>query len=281
MTTAREIIIRALEDVGIIGVGQTPLAEDLNYGLSRFNAMIGQFNRRRWLVFHTIDVKCVSTGSPKYTFGVGGNFNYPRVDKLENGCFFRQAVGGNLNTNDDYDSDFNQDYGPLQGVNSNPGYYVDYPLTLLESREDYNKIALKNLPSWPSFVFYDAAAVPTLPIGANPGTQTYPCGYVYINPVPFAGQFEIHLNVKDILQTLTNLSTVLATPPEYEEAFEFNLALRFAAKYQIEASKEVIGLARASLSTIRTANNRVPQLSLPVGLTQAGTRYNIWSDRAS
>lgn len=280
MTTARDIIYRALEDVGIVGVGQTPLAEDLNFGLQRFNAMIGQFNRRRWLVFHTVLVSCITTGNPVYSFGQGGNFNYPRVDKLETGCFFRQAVGGSLGTGDDFNNDFNQDFGPLPNP-SGGGFLVDYPLTLLESRADFNRIALKNLPSWPSFIFYDAANVPTLPIGANPGTPTYPVGYVHINPVPMAGQFEIFLNVKDLLVTLSNLSTVLATPPEYEEAFEFNLALRFAAKYQIEASREIIGLAKAALATIRSANTQVPQLQLPVGLTQAGARYSVWSDRAS
>jgi hypothetical protein len=253
----------------------------MNYGLQRFNAMIGQFNRRRWLVFHTIDVTCVSSGSPVYTLGIGQQFDTPIVDKLENGCFFRQYLGGATPSGSDFNNDFSNDFGP-PGSSTGAATFIDYPLTLIESREAYNRIALKNLASWPTFVFFDYANVPTLPIGTlptDPQTQ-YPTGYVYINPVPNAGQFEIHLNVKAPLLNLANLSTVLATPPEYEEAFEYNLALRFAAKYQIEASKEVIGLAQAALATIRSANNRVPLLDLPIALTGNGSRYNVYSDRS-
>jgi hypothetical protein len=276
----------------------------MNYGLQRFNAMIGQFNRRRWLVFHTIDVTCVSSGSPVYTLGIGQQFDTPIVDKLENGCFFRQYLGGAIPSGSDFNNDFSNDFGPPgsstaipsgsdfnndfsndfgpPGSSTGAATFIDYPLTLIESREAYNRIALKNLASWPTFVFFDYANVPTLPIGTlptDPQTQ-YPTGYVYINPVPNAGQFEIHLNVKAPLLNLANLSTVLATPPEYEEAFEYNLALRFAAKYQIEASKEVIGLAQAALATIRSANNRVPLLDLPIALTGNGSRYNVYSDRS-
>jgi hypothetical protein len=248
MTTAREIITSALEDVGVLGVGQTPLAEDVNFGLVRLNRMIGQFNRRRWLVFHLMDVACTATGNASYTVGTGASFDIPRPDKLENGCFYR-----------------------LNGI--------DYPLTLLESREDYSRVAMKNLGSWPSLVYYDAAMTLHTPIAG--GATQFPCGNLLINPVPASGQGEIHLLVKDVLGTLANLSTVLLTPPEYEEAFEYNLALRFCAKYQIDASKEIAGLARAALSTIRSANTQVPLLQLPAGLVGTGRRYNIFSDRSS
>lgn len=246
MTTARDIIASALEDVGIVGVGQTPLAEDMNYGLVRLNRMIGQFNERRWLVFHLVDAVAQTTGNASYTVGPGGVFNVAsgRPDKLEDGCFFRQFVTGA----------------------GNSSYPVDYPLTLLEAREDYNRIALKNMASWPSFIYYDAAM---------------PLGNLYINPVPTAGQFEIHILIKDALATLANLSTVLATPPAYEEAFEYNLALRFCAKYQIEATREIAGLARAALSTIRSANTQIPLQELPAALTGSGRRYNIYSDRSN
>lgn len=281
-TTARDIVYRALEDVGVIGVGQSPLAEDMNYGLNRFNAMIGQFNRRRWLVYTTKDVICTSTGNSVYTLGIGQDFDTPIVDKLEDGCFFRQytsaaPVGG------DFSSDFNNDFGLVGFPDQTPSNatYIDYPLRLIESREQYNRIAMKNLTSWPGAVFYNYANVQLMPVSTPVGTTvpTNPAGYVHLYPVPIVGQFEIHLNVKEPLSTLTNLSTVLLTPPEYEEAFEYNLALRFAAKYNVEASKEVIGLARASLATIRAANTRVPELRLPGNLTGSGARYSIFSDR--
>jgi hypothetical protein len=281
MTTARDIITRALEDVGVVGVGQTPLAEDVNYGLTRLNSMIGQFNRRRWLVFHTKDVVCQTTGNAVYTVGVGADFNVPRPDKLENGCFFRQYTNGGPTGGGDFNSDFNNDFSTGNGQSQ---YAVDYPLTLIEAREDYNKIALKGMGSWPSFVFYDPAYTMRVANGGAPGSAEYPCGNLFINPVPHPGQFELHILVKDVLQTLANANTVLSTPPEYEEAFEYNLALRFLTKYQITEPgivSSVSALARASLATIRSANSQVALLSLPNTLIGDGRRYNIYSDRVT
>jgi hypothetical protein len=314
MASVRDIILRALEDVGVVGVGQTPLAEDMNFGLARFNAMIGQFNRRRWLVYHTVDVACTTTGLNVYSVGLNGNFAIPRPDKLEDGCYFRQYFSGatgspnsnfpfSLNNGSDFNSDFNSDFGgsgngsatsgsdfnadfnadfgPVGGgglVSQPSGYAIDYPLALLQSREDWNRIALKDQPSWPSVVYYDAAYT-QITTGVTGSQVTAPNGFLYINPVPFAGQFELHILVKDVLATYANLSTMLSSPPEYEEFFEFQLALRFCVKYQIDASKELLGLARASAATIRSANTQVPILGLPSGITSRGARYNIYSDR--
>lgn len=317
MSTVGDIIARALEDVGVVGVGQTPLAEDMNFGLARFNAMVGQFNRRRWLIWHTVDIACQTTGLNIYTVGANGNFAIPRPDQLEDGCYFRQYLGGsggdfnsdfnndfstgtgvglgspNSNypfsgsTNSDFNSDFNTDFGGAQNVLiSQPGgYAVDYPLALLQSREDWNRIALKNMPSWPAYIFYDAAntqiATPGSATPQNPQGVSQPNGFLYINPVPYAGQFEMHILVKDVLATYATLTTLISSPPEYEEFFEFQLALRFCVKYQVEASPELLGLARAAAATIRSANTQVPTLGLPVGLTANGARYNIYSDRSN
>lgn len=252
--------------------------------------MIGQFNRRRWLIYHTIDVACPTTGLNVYSVGPGQNFNIPRPDKLEDGCYFRQYFSGspgasnsNQPTASAVSTDFGPDFGPSGLVSQPPGYAVDYPLALLQSREDWDRIPLKNMNSWPAFIFYDPANTLMTPMGTGttplPGQVAVRTGFLYINPAPMAGSFELHILVKDVLATLANLSTVLATPPEYEEAFEYNLAIRFAAKYQIDCPKEVLGLASAALATIRSANTQVPLLELPGALVSRGSRYNIFSDR--
>jgi hypothetical protein len=319
LTTAGDIIYRALEDVGVIGVGQTPLAEDMNYGLARLNAMIGQLNRRRGIVFHTVDIACMTTGLNVYSVGLGQQFNIPRPGQLENGCYFRQYFGGGSggggsgggdfnsdfnqdfstgsgssavsatgrgspNSNypfagSDFNTDFNQDFGPSGLASQPPGNAIDYPLTVLNSREDWNRIAMKNLSSWPGYIFYDPAYTQMTAINGVPGI-TYPAGFIYINPVPRAGQFELHILVKDVLATYATPQTVLNTPPEYEEAFEYNLAIRFAVKYNVPASQEVLALARSANATLRSANTQVPLAQLPSGLAGQGARYSILSDRA-
>lgn len=93
--------------------------------------MIAQWARKRWLMWHLLDVFKVSIGAMSYTVGIGGDFNTPRPDRLE-AAFFRQIVPSQPNQ-------------------------IDYPLNLIESRETYNNIALKSLKTFPTNIFYDAA----------------------------------------------------------------------------------------------------------------------------
>lgn len=277
MVTARDIITAALQDAGVTGVGQTPSGEDMNDALFRLNNMLGQWNRQRWLVFHTVDVTCISNGNISYTVGLGGNFNIARPDRLETGCFVRQLNGIATTSGSDFNNDFSQDFGPLVPASGN---FIDYPLALIEAQEDYNKIALKSLSTWPSCVFYDAAMTMGTPIGGNPSGTQYPYGNARFYPVPAAGQFEIHLLVKDVLQTISNLSADILMPPEYVEALQYNLAQRLCLKYQLPLPPELAGFALAALETIRGANFKIPMLQLPARLIGQGDHYNIYSDQS-
>ncbi|MBB3521049.1 hypothetical protein [Rhizobium sp. BK456] len=237
MTTARDLINDALKDAGAIGVGQTALAEDINDGLKRLNAMMAQWSRQRWLVYHLIDVAFQADGSLNYSIGSGGDLNYPRPDRVE-AAFFRQVVGV-------------------------PGNQVDYPLDILNSREDYNQIALKSMDSFPACLFYDSG---------------YPLGYVYIWPVP-SNQYEIHLSLKATLTAFASLNSEVNLPPEYEEALRVNLAVRLKVKYQMPMDPQLIGLAKSALNVIRNSNAQIPSLQMPRDLVRGGSNYNIFADR--
>jgi hypothetical protein len=129
--TAQDIISLALKDSGILGIGQSALAEDSQDALTRLNFMIGQWNRRRWLVYHLRAYLITSTGANSYTVGPGGDFDIARrPDKIESG-FFRQPVTG--------------------------GLPMDYPLQIWHSREDWDKVGIKTLTSFSGAMFYDSA----------------------------------------------------------------------------------------------------------------------------
>lgn len=241
MTTAAAIILQAQKAAGIIGVGQVASGEDTADALFHLNAMIGQWNRKRWLIWHLIDTAFTSTGAQSYTVGTGGNFNIPRPDRLE-AAYFRQLV------------------------NSQPNQ-VDYPLEILESREDYSRIRLKTLTTWPQTIFYDAA---------------YPMGVVYPHPIPQAGLFEIHLVTKDTISSITNLAATYNMPPEYDAALMWNLSVRLRAVYQLPPDPAAIGLAKEALNVLRNTNAQVPRLRMPAalrGTSNAG--YNIFSDNTT
>ena len=238
MTTALDLITGAMDDAGIVGVGQTPLAEDTNKALSRLNAMIAQWSRRRWLVYHLVDVVFTGTGALSYTIGPSGDIPVSRPDRIEAG-FFRQ----------------------LAGV---PGNNVDYPLEVLQSREDYNRIVLKTMASVPLYVFYDSA---------------FPLGNVFIWPLP-SSLYEMHLSVKPALQSFPALNTEFVLPPEYEECIRLNLAVRLRVAYQLGPDAGLIGLAKVALNTIKNTNAQIPLLQMPSDLVR-GNIYNIFSDTSN
>jgi hypothetical protein len=236
MTTAGDIISEALKAAGVTGVGQAAAAEDVTDALIHLNQLIGQWNRKRWLVWHLVDAALTSTGAQTYTVGPGGNFDIPRPDRLE-AAYVRQLIAGSPNL-------------------------VDYPLEILNSREDYSRIRLKTLTSWPQAIFYDAA---------------YPLGVVHPHPVPQAGLFEIHLVVKDTLSQVAAPGTALNLPPEYEAALLWNLAARLRSAYQLPPDPVAIGLAKDALNVIRNADAQIPRLRMPGALGPGGV-YNIFSD---
>lgn len=131
MTTPSDIIIQALKKAGVLGVGQSASAEDMNDAFDDLQDMLAQWQRKRYLIWNLVTTSKVSTGAQFYTVGPGGDYDIARPDRLED-AFLRQLL------------------------NSTPNQ-VDYSLDILEAREDYNRITLKSLKSLPFCIFYDAA----------------------------------------------------------------------------------------------------------------------------
>lgn len=238
LVTPQDIVTFAQKAAGILGVGQTALAEDNSDTFAALNAMIGVWNRRRWLIYHLIDTAVVSTGAISYTVGPGGAFNIPRPPRLE-AAFFRQYPQNNPQV-------------------------VDYPLEILQSREDYNQIKLKTLISWPTYIFYDPAM---------------PLGNVYPWPVPQASIYELHITTMAVLPTFNSFVQTINLPPEYFEALWSNLTIRLGAIYPgASVTDDTRSIARASLAGIESANTQIPRLRMPQGISRPAL-YNIFSDQ--
>ncbi len=240
MTTAQDIINLALFDAGIIGTGQVASAQDANNAFTRLNFMLGEWQMQRWLIWHTVDASIVSTGAQSYNVGPGQQIQYVEVpDRLE-AAFFRQLVTSQPNQ-------------------------IDYPLELLQSREDYNNIALKNLISFPQCIFYDPGD------GVTAGT-------IFPWPVPQANIYEIHLTLKAILSEFLALNQTVALPVEYYNALHWNLAVRLRTAYDLPPKPMDVALAKKSLAVIRGANAAIARLTMPTDLVRPGI-YNPYSDQ--
>lgn len=238
MSTVNDFLVLALTDAGILGQGQIATAEDIQNALVRVNYMIGQWNRKRWLVYNLTDISVTTTGGESYTIGTGQQFDTPRPDRLEDGCFLRQVASGN-------------------------SQQIDYPLELLSSHEDYNRIRLKTMGTWPSIMFYDS---------------NWPVGTIFAWPVPQANLYELHILVKHQLTAFTSLTQTINLPPEYLAALTYNLQVRLRVAYRMPADPAMISLAKDALNVIRGANVQVPTMKMPAAVIGAQRGYNIYSD---
>ena len=232
-----KVVSLALKNSGVLGTGQTPGAEMTNTAFDTLNAMIGQWAAKRWLVYHLVNITHTCTGAVTYTIGPSGDFNCAvRPTNIE-----AAFVSQNLNT-------------PQQ---------IDTPLEILQSREDYNRIAMKQLVSLPYYLYYDNA---------------FPLGTLYPWPAPNATLYGLTVTIKMVLSQFAALTDDINLPAEYQEALIYNLAVRMRALYQMPADPVIVTLAKNALNTIRNANAQVPRLQMPINLSRNG-RYNVYSDQ--
>lgn len=168
MTTARQFIETAAREASILGVGQTLLAEDVNTCFTLLTRMLSQWQVRRWLVPGLTTVKGVGNGLISNKIGPGQFYNAMRPDKILGGYFVQIGTG-------------------LQPVS--------FPLQPIWSYEDYIRVSLKQLQSFPQFFFYDGA---------------FPNGNVFIYPVPSAA-YEINLLIKLPIGFATSIATAEIT----------------------------------------------------------------------
>lgn len=130
MATARDFVLMSMKEAGVIGLGQTPNADDINNCYTLMIRMISQWQKRRWIVPNLIDVYARGNNAISNLIGPGQYYNSLRPDKIQS-AYFKQLNSGQ-NT-------------------------VSYPLTPIWSYEDYSQISLKQLNTWPTYYFYDNA----------------------------------------------------------------------------------------------------------------------------
>lgn len=242
--TVNDVVTAALKRSGILGLGQTMDGSDILDAQNDLADMLAQWNVKTWLTFDKLDVGFVSTGisAVGYTVGPGGNFNVtPRPDRIE-AAYVRQIV--------------------------NAGQPVDQPLRVISSREDYSRVALKQLISFPKAVFLDTAS---------------PVGNIFVYPWPNAALYEIHIIIKNAFPLTLPLNLSLAgLPAECRAAMKFNLARRLRQSYGkgLRPDPELNAMAQDALDTMRYSHIQVPELTIPAAALGRGAKYNIFSDQS-
>lgn len=243
--TPRTLCTAALKKSAVLGIGRSPLAEDLNDAFSDLNDMIASWQVERWNVYTIEDVAFVCNGDESYTVGPPvSNIiqNYPfveRPDRLE-AAYLRQLF------------------------NTSPGNPVDYFLKLISSYEDYAQIQLKNLGTISTHCFYNPA---------------YPVGLAYPWPVPQANLYELHLLFKTPIGNFSNLSQPINLPQSYFAAIKHNLAVWLCVAYGREVPPDLAKIAGKTLAALQNSNAQIPALSMPKSVVRPSGLYNVFSDQ--
>jgi hypothetical protein len=237
-----QLIANALEDGGIVGIDEDIEQITLTKAFRHTNWLLAQWARKRWLVYSLTELSVVSTGALTYNIGQGQPFAInPRPDRLE--------------------------YAFLRFLNNPPpaGTFVDIPLDIIQSPEDYSRITVKQIGTLPWRVFYD--------------TQ-WPVGILKFWPVPQATIYELHIGIKTVLPRFQSLNQAINFPPEYEVALNWCLARRFRTAFQMPPDPDITQLARDGLNTIRLANQQVGVLRMPAFLRSRQRAYDYRGDDA-
>lgn len=270
-TTANDICRAALKDSGAFGVGQTPLADDISDAVARLQWMLQQWQNKRWFVYHLVTYSCVAQADPTgqyqgkqvYTVGPGGDFN----TDLRHGPMTPE-----------YDSHFGSGYPVsarpnriesafLRQLTMSQPNQIDYPLTQIFSMEDYNRIALKGLSSFPGYFFYDSS---------------WDLGQLYPWPIPQANIYEVHITVREQLapSMFARAAAMFDIPFDYYNAMVLQLAMRLRPKYGINALQgdPLPALAKDAMNALKKANFQIARIQIPGDLVRPQL-YNIFSDR--
>lgn len=238
--TIRDIVTFALRGTGVTGLGQDPLPQDINAGYTLLSRMLAQWQVKRWLVPGLTDISAISDGAISNRIGPGQRFNSIRPDKI-NAAYFK-IVGA-----------------------SDPS--VSYPLVPIFSYEDYARLSLKNLNTFPGFIFYDGA---------------YPSGNVFVWPKPSAAQYEIHLIVKMPIQQKTSIETgsILTAGAAYTDGAYVGVALTGGSGTGATADITVTAGAVAIVTLANPGqgyaiNDTLSVAAANVGGTGAGFTYTV------
>lgn len=233
--TPRDIVMLALKSANVVGVGQTASAEDINDSFNHLCMMIAKWQASRINVYHLVNTSMQCTGAQSYTVGIGEDFNLASVPKIES-AYVSQFYGTD-----------NQ---------------VDYWLTQAPAMQDYNRLALKTLKSFPSVYFYDSG---------------YPVGRVFAWPVP-DNQYWLTITTRVQLQAFRNLSEEIVLPDVYLDAMLWNLTVRLCVAFGLPVQDEHRRQADAAINTMQQMNTQVPLLSMPAALKGRQGTFNIYGD---
>lgn len=218
--TAETLITDALVLTGALAQGETPGAADAQDALRRLNRMVSGWTNQRLLCFVVEENIYNLVGSQsEYTIGPGGNFNQFRPQFLS--------------------------YVGLRLANTNP--VVEIKLSVINVK-DWSYESVKGQTSTQPTKVYYYTQFPSS--GASAGM-----GKLIFWPVP-TNVNSVRLYCPKPIAAFADLTTDYSLAPGYDDALEYNLAVRLIqAGYGLRATlADIKDMAKETLAIVKRVN---------------------------
>ncbi len=237
--TVTDLIIRAMNDLGLIQEGEVPTPDQLLIGYSALNDWIDGLAPDFQTVYAITRTTWTLTTATSYTVGSGGDINIARpinADAIENIGYVDNAVS--------------------------PAFEVQQGPCLTE--DAYAAIPVKTLTSPLPQVWYYS--------------PTFALGTLKPFPVPSQSNLLGVLYARTAVSEFTSLTQTVSVPNGYRRFFRSNLAMEIAAAFNADPSPALVQTATDSAMKIRTGNVRPSDLrSDAAGLFGPRRFYNIYT----
>lgn len=235
MSTVSKLMNLAALDAGIVGNGQTLSGEDTETVFDTLLQMLALWRVDDLDVYCHKNLTVPMTGALTYTIGKGGVVDTDRPPTVEQAIF-------------------------LDGVNT-----TSYPLSIIRTLEDWQRIAVKVLPGQiPVAIRYE---------------PTFPLGTLYVWPQPAAGAIE--LTVKQPFPVYTSIGEDMNLPPEYDLPIRSNLAVLLGPAFSTPIRPDIAKVAALSYNKLKRSNIKIRELEMPERLPLGNwiDGFNVYTDQ--
>jgi hypothetical protein len=253
MVTAAALLRMSMQDLGVLGAGESGAGEHLSDGLRRLQMMLGGWGldaltaaRTQGEYFPTIP------GQQHYSIGPGMELDTPRPVGQQS------VVAAGL------------------VLNAGQPNAVEIPRAMM-TYDQYISIRVKTLqsPLFTHVLYVPGATGPGPNPTPPPGTHTFGVSHITLWPVPTEAN-PLVLYIERMVPMFENLTTAYPVPDGLTAAIQYNLTVALAPMFQVEPPAEVVRQARLSYAAMKRTNYQMTDIAIdPMFTFGQGAAYDI------
>jgi hypothetical protein len=236
MATALDLIKSSMRLIGALASGEEPQGSEAADALVVFQQMVDSWNTDRLAIFTT------------------RSDDFPYVLSKQT---YTLGTGGDFNIPRPAQIDSMSSI-----LLQNPSNPIEYPIPMYSVSDWQNKVPVKSVNGSFPLLCYDDGG--------------FPLRTLNFWPIPTQPSNKVRIYSWQGLTAPAILTTVIAFPPGYAEAFRYNLAVRLSAEFGAPLPPAVPAIATDSLARLKTIN--APDLSLQSDLVPSPAGYNYKAD---